>query len=101
MRGGGGGGWRGGRVDTIILLAPACLLFGIFVVYPLVASVALSFYDWDGIGPKTWVGIANFAELFADDREDTVGVRTGHIKELLPAGAEAQPPHAAAAQRDE
>jgi multiple sugar transport system permease protein len=54
------------RIDTVILLAPAVLLFGTFVVYPLGASVLLSFYEWSGIGARTWVGLANYRELFAD-----------------------------------
>ena len=29
-------------------------------------SLSLSLYDWDGVGPKTWVGFGNFAELFGD-----------------------------------
>lgn len=59
--------WRHQRALTpLILLAPACLMFSIFVLYPIVESALLAFYDWDGVGPKTWVGYGNFAELFAD-----------------------------------
>jgi len=59
--------WRHQRALTpLILLAPACMMFSVFVLYPIVESVLLAFYDWDGIGPKTWVGFGNFAELFAD-----------------------------------
>lgn len=49
-----------------ILLAPACLLFGLFVVYPIAASLRLSLYAWDGIGPQTWIGLDNYRELVAD-----------------------------------
>lgn len=48
------------------LLAPAGALFSIMVLYPLAASVALSFYQWDGVGPRIWVGLGNYEELFAD-----------------------------------
>lgn len=59
--------WRHQRSLTpLILLAPACLLFALFVLYPIAESIRLSLYDWDGIGPKTWVGFGNFAELFGD-----------------------------------
>ncbi|HVO88144.1 MAG TPA: sugar ABC transporter permease [Casimicrobiaceae bacterium] len=51
---------------TFVLLAPACLLFGVFVVYPIVANVALSFYDWNGVGERVFVGLANYRELFSD-----------------------------------
>lgn len=53
-------------------LTPALLLFlpvTLFVTV-IVASAAqsiwISFFDWDGTGPKTWVGLGNYAELFKD-----------------------------------
>ncbi len=59
--------WRHQRALTpFILLAPACLMFSLFVLYPLAASIRLSLHDWDGIGPQTFVGLANFAELLDD-----------------------------------
>ena len=35
---------------TVILLAPACVLFALFVIYPILASIRLSLHDWDGVG---------------------------------------------------
>lgn len=61
--------WWGRHQRTLtppLLLAPACLMFATFVVFPIAQSLWLSLYDWDGVGPKTWVGLGNFAELFAD-----------------------------------
>jgi multiple sugar transport system permease protein len=49
-----------------ILLAPACLLFSVFVLYPIVQSLAISLYDWHGFGPGKWVGAENYRELLAD-----------------------------------
>jgi multiple sugar transport system permease protein len=54
------------RLTPLILLAPACALFALFVLYPIVESIRLSFYEWDGIGPRQWVGFDNFVELFDD-----------------------------------
>lgn len=51
---------------TIVLLAPACVMFALFVVYPIVASIGLSFHDWNGVGAKIWVGFGNYRELLAD-----------------------------------
>jgi multiple sugar transport system permease protein len=53
-------------LSTVVLLAPACLLFGVFVLYPIAGSVSLSMHDWDGIGAKRFVGLANYRELFGD-----------------------------------
>jgi len=52
--------------STAILLLPACSLFGLFVIYPIFASIRLSLYDWNGVGAMTYVGAANYRELFAD-----------------------------------
>jgi multiple sugar transport system permease protein len=53
-------------VATVILLAPACLLFAVFVIWPIFASIALSFHDWDGVGAMTYAGLDNYRELLAD-----------------------------------
>jgi multiple sugar transport system permease protein len=53
-------------LNPLLLLAPACLLFAAFVVYPVLASLWLSLFDWDGVGQKTWTGLGNYDELLAD-----------------------------------
>jgi multiple sugar transport system permease protein len=59
--------WRRQRALTpLILLAPAGLMFALFVLYPIAESIRLAFYEWDGFGAKVWVGLGNFAELFDD-----------------------------------
>ncbi|USH04977.1 sugar ABC transporter permease [Grimontia kaedaensis] len=48
-------------------LAPAIVVFAIYVLYPIGQSIWLSFFDWDGLGEKTWVGWENYTELFDSD----------------------------------
>jgi raffinose/stachyose/melibiose transport system permease protein len=50
-------------------LLPAVLLYGTFIVYPMVDAVRLSFFDWDGFAntPKIWVGLDNYRRIFRDD----------------------------------
>jgi multiple sugar transport system permease protein len=50
-----------------LFLAPGLLLFTIYVLAPIVQSIWISFFDWDGLGEAKWIGLANYAELFADD----------------------------------
>jgi multiple sugar transport system permease protein len=61
-------GWRRRQVawSQIMLLAPACLMFATFVIYPIIASLWLSLFDWGGIGAKAWVGLGNYRELLTD-----------------------------------
>ena len=52
--------------SSFALLAPGGALFALLVLYPLAANVWLSLFDWNGVGARAWVGLANYRELFAD-----------------------------------
>lgn len=47
-------------------MLPAALLTALFTVYPAVASVRVSFYQYAGYGPKTFTGIGNYRALWQD-----------------------------------
>lgn len=49
-----------------LYLAPAVLFYAAFVIVPWLHSVWISFYDWDGIGPSTWIGLGNYREVFSE-----------------------------------
>jgi raffinose/stachyose/melibiose transport system permease protein len=40
--------------------------YGLFVLTPLTQTIRLSFYRWDGIGPRTWVGLRNYRSVLDD-----------------------------------
>ena len=50
-----------------LFLAPGIIMFMLYVILPIFESMAVSFYEWDGLGEKTWVGMANYVELMDDD----------------------------------
>jgi multiple sugar transport system permease protein len=54
------------RLAPWIFLAPGVFMFLLYVISPIIQSIWLSFYDWDGLGAKTWIGLANYRELFGD-----------------------------------
>ncbi|MCC1494851.1 carbohydrate ABC transporter permease [Cognatishimia sp. F0-27] len=54
-------------VTPWLFLAPAILFFAVYVIIPIFQSISISFYDWDGLGEATWVGMDNYVELM-DDR---------------------------------
>ena len=45
---------------------PAVTVYLVFVIRPLLLTVQYSFYDWNGIGPATWVGLDNYVRLVTD-----------------------------------
>ncbi|MEU3540699.1 carbohydrate ABC transporter permease [Streptomyces paromomycinus] len=57
---------RRDRAVLCVLLGLPILLDLVLVWGPTMASVGLSFTDWDGVGDIEWAGLGNYAHLFAD-----------------------------------
>ncbi len=51
---------------NLLFVAPALLLFGLFVLLPLASSVFYAFTNWSGFAEPEWVGLANFRRALAD-----------------------------------
>jgi multiple sugar transport system permease protein len=49
-----------------LFLLPALLMFSVYVIAPIFQSIAISFTEWDGMGPQKFIGLANYAELAHD-----------------------------------
>lgn len=49
-----------------LFVAPAMVLFAVYVIAPIFESIAISFYDWDGLGKARYIGLANYIELWSD-----------------------------------
>src|SRR3954470_4610447 len=49
-----------------LFVAPALTFYAVFVLWPICLTVEYSLYRWDGIGPSTWVGLANYRKVFTD-----------------------------------
>lgn len=54
---------RNNLVGALISM-PAVLIYCLFVIYPLISAVGYSFTDWDGIGEKQFIGLANYTQIF-------------------------------------
>lgn len=46
-----------------LYVAPAFLVFTLFVLVPFARTVNLSLFEWDGVGPARFVGFANYGEV--------------------------------------
>jgi raffinose/stachyose/melibiose transport system permease protein len=62
---------RGGKKRRVewkayLYILPAFVLFAVFLGVPAVQTAQYSLFRWNGIGPSTWVGLQNYAELFTD-----------------------------------
>src|SRR6476659_1169545 len=49
-------------------LAPFVILFTVFLLYPILSTVLISLQKKDGLGPGTFIGLANYQALLNDPR---------------------------------
>lgn len=54
--------------NYLIFIAPAFILYSIFIVLPIIIVMFLGFTDWSGMGEINFVGIKNFVTIFTDSR---------------------------------
>jgi len=59
------------KLAPVYFLAPAMILFSLFVLWPIAQSIWISFHEWSGFGPMSWVGLENYRELMGDTRFHT------------------------------
>ena len=55
------------KFHILLFLLPALILFCGVLIAPIGASAYFSLFDWKGIGPKTFIGLANYKELFTSN----------------------------------
>lgn len=60
---------RGARRTALVgwlFVAPALLMYAVFVLQPLGLTIQYSLYRWNGVGPATWVGLSNYVTVLRD-----------------------------------
>jgi len=50
----------------IFFILPGFIFYCTFVIYPIISAAMNSLFKWNGIGPKTFVGLHNYLELFTN-----------------------------------
>lgn len=55
------------KLTIILFILPALLLFLLILVAPIFISGYYSFFDWNGFGKKTFIGMENYGELFTSN----------------------------------
>lgn len=53
-------------LSAYLLILPGMLLYLIFVVYPLLQGVWISFHRWDGFSDMKWIGLNNYGFALDD-----------------------------------
>jgi len=55
------------RLSVLFFLVPPLLLYGVAVLFPILQSLFLSFFSWDGISDMEFVGLANYVQMLTGD----------------------------------
>ncbi|WP_170885485.1 carbohydrate ABC transporter permease [Bacillus alkalicellulosilyticus] len=50
----------------VVFLLPALVIYSIFIVYPIIQSIYYSFFKWDALGDKLFIGLSNYKTLLSD-----------------------------------
>lgn len=58
--------WVSNRWKILVMIAPALIIFSMFVIYPVVYSGVFSFTRFQGFGDPTWIGLDNYSALIQD-----------------------------------
>jgi multiple sugar transport system permease protein len=56
------------RLIALAFLAPNLIGFLVFTMIPIGIGIGMSFFKWDGANPPVFIGLKNFARMFADEK---------------------------------
>ena len=71
------------KIYIILFLLPALILFCGVLIAPIGASAYFSLFKWNGFGPKLFIGLKNYKELFTSN---SIGFMKALRNSLLLAG---------------
>ena len=54
------------NIMVFLFLLPSLALLAVFVLWPMIYSIVLSFYDWSPLKGMSFLGLDNYKELFTD-----------------------------------
>lgn len=58
---------RRSTLSVVVFLVPPLLLYGVAVLLPILQSLFLSVFRWDGITDMVFVGVDNYVKMFTRD----------------------------------
>jgi multiple sugar transport system permease protein len=52
--------------DGLLFSAPFLAVYALFLVFPMAFGLYISFFQWDILSDKVWVGLGNYVAMFTD-----------------------------------
>ncbi|WP_346014169.1 sugar ABC transporter permease [Sporosarcina sp. E16_8] len=50
-----------------LFIAPALFIYSLYVIYPILTTLNYSFFEWNGISDKVFIGLDNYVKMLNDD----------------------------------
>lgn len=58
---------HGDTIEGYLFLSPFLIMYGVFLVYPMLKGFYISLHDWELVGfYREWTGLANYTRMFSD-----------------------------------
>lgn len=54
------------NIKSYLFLIPALIFVGVFLIYPAIHTLIISFMEWNGISKPKWVNFDNYIHMFKD-----------------------------------
>ncbi|MCF7915689.1 MAG: sugar ABC transporter permease [Spirochaetaceae bacterium] len=55
-------------VKGFLYLLPGMTVYFLFILLPVLRTIGLSFYSWDGLSPRNFIGMENYFQMLEDER---------------------------------
>src|SRR4051812_12604857 len=55
------------RLSVLVFLLPPLLIYGLAVLLPIVQSLIVSTFSWNGISDPVFIGLENYVRMFTRD----------------------------------
>ena len=67
------------QIAGLYFVLPTLIIYGIFLIYPMITAFHYSFYKWNLLSEKKYVGLTNFAKMINDKRFWNSYITTFHF----------------------
>jgi len=74
---------RKNNLQYLLFVALPLAVYAMFFLYCNVNTLFLSFYSWDGLGEKLYVGLKNFTDIFTKSRAFSISLKNTILYTLV------------------
>ena len=67
------------QIAGLYFVLPTLIIYGIFLIYPMITAFHYSFFKWNLLSEKKYVGLTNFAKMINDKRFWNSYITTFHF----------------------